>query len=741
MIKKIIYTIVYAVVFNTQLTAQNTAEIQITNGLLSFHLNSNKGNFTIIDKKCNREWTSAPYKKIAFINAETIQPTQLKMSMYDSTCRMNFSGLVTLTTDSSISFLIDATDKAAEIDQLSFPPVITTSYTKGSLIFCYRSGGLMLAQNDTAYPVRRMMVYDNIGLDMPWIGVFDELKGDGMMLLAETPYDAEIDLDEQGQNLMWPKMAWAPTKLKFGYTRKATYIFTASGNYVSLAKAYRNYLKTTGDFKTLADKAITKPRVEWLKGSAIVWGSTGLKFAEQAHAAGVKRLIVMGHTKGVELPAITKLGYLTSEYENLEGTREGPMGFMKDTMSIAAYHTAQGKPIIGWVTKKGVEYYSRSSVRSLKALKNYIPPLLKEFAFTGRFMDVSPAFILDDYHPAHSFNRQADKEYKVSMMEYLGNELGLVVGGEHGKAWNAAKLDYLEGPMTGSFFWEVGNKPGYLAIPTDTNYMSQHFKKYGDNFKVRIPLWQLVFNDCISSSWYWGDSNDWFTNINPEKSEQRDALNILYGTMPLLWANQNGYGWDRHQSRFLQTLRNVCNFQERVSFSELLEHQFINEAHTLQQTKFKNGAQVFINVSNQPIACKIDDQQMLLAPNGFYATAPGFMQSKTIDKKGMVTILESDSLFSVETDSLRSIGAVTTKGRVTAYKISEKCWRLITETPGANSIINLNALTKNNKLTYCSLWQLTNVGRQDKQIAAKVDTKKIQIAAGPGIRIFELRWK
>lgn len=735
-----LFSVCLVLFLSNQLMAQVTPKLSIGNREIILQLNTATGKFTIINKKTDREWVSLPYKNSRFLQAEIITSTQLKMLVYDSVSHITLSNIVTVDSDSSISFLVDTPDKNTTIDQLTFPPVITTDYSNGSLVFCYRSSGLLLSQRDTAYPVKRMMVYDNIGLDMPWIGVFDAVKGDGMMLLAETPYDVEMDLQEN-EGLFWPKVAWASSLQQFAYARKVSVVFTNAGGYVSLAKAYRSYAKESGLLKTLIQKAEKNPRVNWLKGASVIWGSKGLQFAQEAHAAGVKSAIIMGHWSPDSANRIRDLGFLTSAYENLEGTREGAVGHMKDTMAIAAYHTQNGKPIIGWVTKKGVEYYSRSSVRSLWALPKYMPAYLKASPHTGLFLDVTPSFLLEDYHPAHRFTRQADKEYKNKMKEYLSNDLGLVLGGEHGKAWNAGLLDYSEGTMSGSFFWEDGNKPGYLEPPKDSNYMSPHFKKYGFNIATKIPLWQLVFNDCVSSTWYWGDSNDWFYEVDPIISDQKDLYNILYGTMPIMWADIKGYGWDRNRSRFLQTIRTVCNFQQRVAFAELLSHQFINQQHTLQHSSFKGGAEVFVNFSNAPLMHTIRNKNILLAAYGFYAIAPGFLQSKTIDKIGIVTKIESDSLYFVETDTLRKIDAISTKGRITIFKVSAKCWRVIAETPKANTTINLKAIEKNNKLTFCSVLQLNDRGVLTKSLGKQFRADKIRIPSGQGIRLFDIYWK
>jgi hypothetical protein len=576
-----------------------------------------------------------------------------------------------------------------------------------------------------------MMIYDNIGLDMPWVGVYDGEKGDGMMLLANTPYDVELDLSVY-DGKMWPTVGWASSLSKFSYPRKISYVFTSSGRYVSQAE---------GNFKSLKQKIQDKPILERLMGGAVVWGSDGLRFAKQAKVLGIKKLMIMGNKFDYsDFGEMKKLGYLNSTYENMEGTREGPMGHMKDTMSIAAYHTKEGKAPIGWVTKQGIEYYSRSSVRSLYAMKQYLPAYLQETPLTGLFLDVTPAFLMEDYHPLHTFNREADKNYKNQMKDYISNTLGLVVGGEHGKAWSAAHLDYSEGPMTGSFFWDDGNKPGYLEVPKDSNYMSKDFKKYGWNYKMRIPLWQLVFNDAVSSTWYWGDSSGWFYNVDPKNSDLKDNYNLLYGTMPLMWADEKGYGWDRNRSRFLQTIRNVSNFQERVATTELLTHQFLNKDSTLQYSKFANGAEVYVSFANEPITVKIDRRNVSLAPRGFYVTTPGFKQTKTLDKGVVITQIVSDSLYSVSADSYKKVGAIATNGKVTVFKIADNHWRILTETPESASTINLKEVLNVKGLKDYSINLLNENGRRQKKFIKDGSAIEITLPAEKGIKIYDLTW-
>jgi hypothetical protein len=228
--------------------------------------------------------------------------------------------------------------------------------------------------------------------------------------------------------------------------------------------------------------------------------------------------------------------------------------------------------------------------------------------------------------------------------------------------------------------------------------------------------------------------------VDPKNSDLKDNYNILYGTIPLLWADSKGYGWNRNRSRFIQTIRNVCHFQQRVAFSELLSHQILNKNSTLQYSRFKNGAETFVSFSEQPISHKIGENLVTLAPRGFYVTAPGFLQTKTVDESGIVTKIVTDSLDSVTTDTYRKVGAVSTKGTITAFKVADNHWRILAETPTAESEIDLKELLKIKKIKPYSLTLLDENGNSIKTIVNKSEEKSLKIPSGDGIRIFDLTW-
>ena len=718
--------------------AQIPGPLRIASGPLAFELNISQGRFTITDSRTGRRWDSLPAEGVRIITARHAGPSQLSVVLRDSRSQVEFSCSIVVLPDDRVVFDLDARDPTAEFKTLEFPPALATTFEDGALTFCNRSCGVLIPQNDKDFPSKVLPSYTNLGLDMPWAGVLNTQKGDGMMVLIETPADAAVILRPDNCGRYWLQPRWDAAMQRWAYRRRVSYRFSPAGGYVALAKMYRAYARETGLLKTLAEKTAERPKVAWLKGAAVVWGSEGLKFAREARAAGVRRAIVYGPVDGpspaVEnIQAMTDLGFLVSELDNLYECEEGETGYGHDRMEEAGIRTASGKPILGW----DGQGFVRSPSLGLRAARAYMLSLLEKHPFTARFLDESPTTdLLEDYHPNHRLDRRQDIAYRVELFRYFSKELGLVVAGEHGKAWNVPFLDYTEGMMSGPFWWKEGNKPGHLVVPRDRAYMPPDFAKY-DSYTVRIPLWELVFHDCLATTWYWGDSSGWFYATQPDVNDRKDLSNILYGTMPLLWADEKGYGWNRNRARFLETVRNVCNFHERVAFEEMLTHEYLSEDRAVQRTRFSGGGVAVVNYGDKPRTYRDGRRTLLLAPLGFYASAAGFQQSRTIEDGNVITRIATKGLFSVESKARRRIGPVELQGRLTVFEASPGRWHLLAETQG-ESTVNMQKLT-DHAPRRCSLVELADDGTPGREVLRDVPGCKVLLPAGSGMRLFEVR--
>lgn len=272
--------------------AQEPAPLRIASGPLAVEFNVSQGRFTITDSRTGRRWTSLPAEGVTVISARQAGPSQLAMVLRESGSQVEFNCSMSVLPDGRVVFDLDAGDRTTEFKTLEFPPALETNFEDGALTFCDRSCGVLIPQNDKEFPTKVLRSYGNTGLDMPWAGVLDIKKGDGMMVLIEPWADAAMILRPDSRERYWLQPRWIASMQRWAYPRRVAYRFSPAGGYVALAKMYRDYARETGLLKTMAEKAAERPKVAWLKGGACIWGSDGLKFAREARAAGIRRGIV-----------------------------------------------------------------------------------------------------------------------------------------------------------------------------------------------------------------------------------------------------------------------------------------------------------------------------------------------------------------------------------------------------------------------------------------------------------------
>jgi hypothetical protein len=118
--------------------------------------------------------------------------------------------------------------------------------------------------------------------------------------------------------------------------------------------------------------------------------------------------------------------------------------------------------------------------------------------------------------------------------------------------------------------------------------------KYQLGHECRLPLWELVYHDCVVAQWYWGDYN----NKLPALWAKRDLFNILYGTPPMFMFTR-GF-WDENKDRFARSYKDVCAVARAVGYAEMTDHRFLTGDRSVQQTHFGNGVIVTVNFGDKP---------------------------------------------------------------------------------------------------------------------------------------------
>ncbi|MEN6345631.1 MAG: glycoside hydrolase [Armatimonadia bacterium] len=514
------------------------------------------------------------------------------------------------------------------------------------------------------------------GLDMPWVGLTDGTIG--YMLLWELPVSCDngaarierVVADKKDLLGVWVRHD--PILGTFGAPRTVRYSFAQSGGHVALCKLFRQYIQEQGFFATQKDKMRNKPQLAWLAGAPDMWGRNDLKFCREAKAAGMDRVLVNGQSPAQDMLEIEKLGFLNSKYDNYEDFYEGRTGlYGEGTNAANVVVNADGSLMKAWLTlgPPPVQAMKRCTYFYPEVARKYTGMDLEKYPYNARFIDVTTAAGLREcYGVGHRLDRSQDREVKRELAKYMADECKLVLGGEHGRWWGADIFNYWEGMQSGNFYsWPAG----YVGrdLPQTREAIGNRYLEWGLGEKNRYPLWELVYHDCVVSTWYWGDSTGHLQQVAPDLGYKQDAFNILYGTPPLYWASQPySYRWTDPvlRARMLESYRNTCKLHEVIGFEEMVSHEFVTEDRAVQHTVFGDGTNVWVNFGEKPWTLTRDGASYILPQYGFYAKGPKIEQYRVLYQRNARQYRGLD-------DETRRVGGVAedTGHRITCIRTAD----------------------------------------------------------------------
>ncbi len=626
-------------------------------------VDAQSGTFAVVEKASGQEWKQMPGGKgnsePRFRKVQKISGPGRGISFEADFGRhqgkpVSLSVRCTLPDKGADLFVeADMAERGMEIPNLPFLQPFVQDSPAGVLVVADYSNGHLIPLDMKPFPRRW---YSASRLDMPWVGMCDLEKGFGYMIIIETSDDASIEMQTLRvgeRDLAAPRVIWSASKKQFGYPRRLIYHLTGRGGYVAMAKRYRAYAREQGLIVTLAEKSQKNPNVARLFGAPDLWGNATLAFAREAKAAGVEKMIIHGRTSPGDMKAVNDLGYLTSEYDNYTDVRPLEPGKEIDSnhdhIPASVVLKADEERMKAWLTfDKKTQFMKRCPALWVRTAKIVVPKVLEKHPYLGRFVDVTTAEDLYEcYDPEHPLSRTEKRECGAALLGHV-RSLQLVTGGEHGIWWAVPYLDYIEGMMSGgSYSWPAG----HLIHPKskDQEFTSpwggklgkwEEYAKWGIGHEYRVPLWELVFHDCVISTWYWGDASDFLLDAAPEVTAKKDAFNILYGTIPILWVNKEG-AWQKSRDTFLRTYRNTCKLHEVIAGMEMLSHEFVTPDRAVQRTRFSDGTEAIVNFGETPFSAELAGKKYLLPQNGFAVKGPRIEQSLCIVNGQPVTTIVS----------------------------------------------------------------------------------------------------
>jgi len=588
----------------------------IENINIRYTLNIQGKKIIVLDKRIGKEWTAnLPHNLIFSKVKEEDNSLFLEVMQTDFSQRYKIR-IYLFDALSEVEYKIEKIDNE-KFTILEFPPLFEVTQDMQYVVPLQE--GILFPQGKFSPKDFPLFLQYSGGWSMPFLGVIAE-KG-GWMEIVETPSDFEIRKDETRiEQQLYLKNCWLAEKGTFGYTRKIKFIFFEKDGYIKIAKKYREYVALNGLLVKLKDKdELRGGNIDKLVGAVNVWywGIDCVRICRNMFDLGIAKVFFsrLQNKQAKEIAAINEVGFLTSRYDIYQDVWDPKYDYLIDLHEgwpDDLVLDSKGNWVKGWSIKKGMDTFYGGVVCSKKGLeraKKKIPQEMKEKNYTGRFIDTTTSSLWREcYHPKHPVTRTEDIKYRMQLLEFCSKDMKLVTGSEDGVDCAVPYVDYFEGMMSIG----IGRLPGSGRNVGSVQYIepTENFNKYQLGEYYRVPLWELVYGDCIVSTWYWGDSS----NLIPELWWKRDLFNILYGNMPL-WAIRDWKHWKKYKKRFIESYNNVSPVFEKVGFKEMLEHKFLSKDRTVQETVFVDNIQIFVNFGKEEFL--LEDKNYKLPPKGF----------------------------------------------------------------------------------------------------------------------------
>jgi hypothetical protein len=398
-----------------------------------------------------------------------------------------------------------------------------------------------------------------------------------------------------------------PQQQHFGSPRRLRYVLFDDGGYVAMCKRYRAHATQSGLLVTLEEKRKKIPYVDQLVGAVNVWcwERDAVAICGELQSLGIRKILWSRRSSPETLRQLNAMGVLTSRYdiyqdamnpENFSKLRGIHSDWTSDAWPQDLMIDAHGQWQRGWRVKgKDGQWYPCGVLCDRQAVdyaRRRIPAELQTHPYRARFIDTTTASAWREcYHEDHPMTRSESRHWKMQLLRYISEDCRLVTGSETGHEAAVPFLHYFEGMMSLGPYRVPDAGRNMMQIVYD---VPERVARFQTGHYYRLPLWELVYHDCVTSYWYWGDYN----NKLPSLWDRRDLFNALYGTPPMFMFNREI--WRKHRDRFVRSYQTATPVAQATGYSEMLSHAWLTEDHAVQRTKFAGGLTVTVNFGDTP---------------------------------------------------------------------------------------------------------------------------------------------
>jgi len=187
--------------------------------------------------------------------------------------------------------------------------------------------------------------------------------------------------------------------------------------------------------------------------------------------------------------------------------------------------------------------------------------LIKTLGTGGMFVDTTTAVQLyESFEKDNTYSKADDLKYKIESIKFF----------------KAQKQVY------GS------EETADFGIPYVDFYENRHSRKAGES----VPMWPLVFHDCVMNSRYVDPSN-------MEIGSKPYLEDMLWGYFILFrMGSWNEPEWKNQKEEFMASLP-ADDWFGSIATAEMTNHEYLSEDFELEKSSFSNGKSIIVNFSKE----------------------------------------------------------------------------------------------------------------------------------------------
>ena len=442
------------------------------------------------------------------------------------------------------------------------------------------------------------------------------------IVIVETPDDAGYTFSHPAGGPTSIGPSWRPALGSFGYVRTLRMDFLAQGNYVTLAKRYRQYVMDTGLYVSLKDKIARSPLVKNLIGNPF----TGLSVLRNYKAGGA-RYDEKNPQNNYRLTTFAqnaqRLRDLKAKgFDNLNVSISGWLQFGYDRQTPDALPPA--KEAGGWEGMKAL-------FDTCKEL-GYVCWLHDQYR--DYYLDApswNPEFAVheeDSVRPTAAFpGTRFKKRWKEGYIPYMDN-------------WDGGTQSYLNSRyMLGHvqknyrMLWEHGIRPqgsyqdvfGY--VPPDQDFNPDHPNTHTESMKHRAAVmqwtrrhlgivgtedgadWVIPYTDYVTSRLNRNPasgndaSSEGAIDIPLYELVYHDAVVTSYSVIPrgFLHGSAPSMRSTGGSEPDYDEVRRMAALHMRVGLVEMTNHEFLDRDRHRERTTFADGTTVTVDWEKQTV--------------------------------------------------------------------------------------------------------------------------------------------